>query len=89
MHWIAGIPPDAATLERLSGKTRYRMADARCRIESTTQDVWRAEFELAQWAPTPGQYLVLYDGDVCLGGAVIAESGETNLVSNVDNVTEV
>jgi len=32
---------------------------------------WRATFDAPQWAPTPGQYLVLYDGDVCLGGGVI------------------
>ena len=31
----------------------------------------RATFAEPQWAPTPGQYLVLYDGDVCLGGGVI------------------
>jgi len=28
-------------------------------------------FDTPQWAPTPGQYLVLYDGETCLGGAVI------------------
>jgi hypothetical protein len=32
----------------------------------------RAAFDAPQWAPTPGQYLVLYDGETCLGGGVIA-----------------
>ncbi len=35
----------------------------------------RASFDAPQWAPTPGQYLVLYDGDVCLGGGVIQAQG--------------
>jgi tRNA-uridine 2-sulfurtransferase len=75
MHWIsgappAGVPPSAA---RLAAKTRYRMPDAACMLESidAAGTRWRARFDAPQWAPTPGQYLVAYDGEVCLGGAVI------------------
>jgi tRNA-specific 2-thiouridylase len=68
MRWIAGEPP--ALPARLGAKTRYRMPDAACRL-AAVGDGWRATFDAPQWAPTPGQYLVLYDGDVCLGGGVI------------------
>jgi tRNA-specific 2-thiouridylase len=68
MHWIAGAPPDSS--RRLTAKTRYRMADAACRIARVGTS-WRASFETPQWAPTPGQYLVVYDREVCLGGGVI------------------
>jgi tRNA-uridine 2-sulfurtransferase len=73
MHWIAGHAPVSRARVGLSAKTRYRMADAPCAL--TLQDGGRARvtFDTAQWAPTPGQYLVLYDGDVCLGGGVIVE----------------
>jgi tRNA-specific 2-thiouridylase len=47
------------------------MPDARCTLEGHGAGL-RARFDVPQWAPTPGQYLVVYDGDVCLGGAVIA-----------------
>jgi len=72
MHWIAASPP--ATHRVLAAKTRYRMAEAACRLEALGHGRWRAVFDAPQWAPTPGQYLVLYDGDVCLGGAVITDS---------------
>lgn len=68
MHWISGVPPPLPA--RLGGKTRYRMPDAACRLAAEGNG-WRATFDAPQWAPTPGQYLVLYDGDVCLGGGVI------------------
>jgi tRNA-specific 2-thiouridylase len=67
MHWIAGRPPPVATLVQMGAKTRYRMPDARCRVELSGSDGCYATFEVSQWAPTPGQYLVLYDGDVCFG----------------------
>jgi len=67
-HWIAGAAP--ALPARLAAKTRYRMADAACVVDADSGAL-RARFDTPQWAPTPGQYLVVYDGDVCLGGAVI------------------
>jgi tRNA-specific 2-thiouridylase len=69
MHWIAGEPPPRGS--RLAAKTRYRMADAPCRLLAHDGTRWRVEFDTPQWAPTPGQYLVLYDGEVCLGGGAI------------------
>jgi len=69
MHWIAGRAP--ALPRRLAAKTRYRMADAACVVDGTDGGAGRAAFDSPQWAPTPGQYLVLYQGDVCLGGGVI------------------
>ena len=69
MHWIAGVSPALPT--RLAAKTRYRMPDAACEIRFDDSGRVNAAFDAPQWAPTPGQYLVLYDGDVCLGGGVI------------------
>ncbi len=50
----------------------------------TTDGVMRANFDAPQWAPTPGQYLVLYDGDTCLGGAVIVDRGGSVSGSRVE-----
>jgi tRNA-specific 2-thiouridylase len=69
MHWISGAAP--ALPAQLGAKTRYRMPDAVCTLAAAGER-HRATFDVPQWAPTPGQYLVLYDGDVCLGGGVIA-----------------
>ncbi|HYT97335.1 MAG TPA: tRNA 2-thiouridine(34) synthase MnmA [Casimicrobiaceae bacterium] len=69
MHWIAGAAPMLAT--SFGAKTRYRMADATCDIGPLRDGRIRAVFTAPQWAPTPGQYLVLYDGEICLGGGMI------------------
>ena len=66
-----------AVLQRLGAKTRYRMKDAPCRLHANGDDSFDAVFETPQWAPTPGQYLVLYADDVCLGGGVIAHTQAT------------
>jgi tRNA-specific 2-thiouridylase len=52
-------------------KIRYRQADATCRLARVEADELVVEFDQPQWAVTPGQSVVLYHGEVCLGGGVI------------------
>ena len=78
LHWIAGTPPAAG--QRLRAMTRYRMAPAECDMERVSEDRWRVRFGAPQWSPTPGQYLVVYDGNVCLGGGVIESSNVAAVV---------
>lgn len=77
MHWISGESEKIG--RQLGAKTRYRQADGTCtllQVSDATQQI-RLHFDQAQWAVTPGQSVVLYDGEVCLGGGLIAaaESG--------------
>jgi len=66
--WVAGEPPRPGTM---AAKTRYRQADAACAIDAIEGNRFSLQFPQAQWAVTPGQSAVLYDGEVCLGGGVI------------------
>jgi tRNA-uridine 2-sulfurtransferase len=68
VSWAAGQPPAAG---RLAAKTRYRQSDAACTL-TLDAGAFTLDFEQAQWAVTPGQSAVLYDGEVCLGGGVIS-----------------
>ena len=70
--WVAGAPPAPG---RYTAKTRYRQADAACELRhADASGAIELVFDAPQWAVTPGQSAVLYDGAVCLGGAVIASS---------------
>jgi tRNA-specific 2-thiouridylase len=70
VSWVAGTPPTATAL---AAKTRYRQQDAACTLGAQGSESFTLQFPEAQWAVTPGQSAVLYDGEVCLGGGVIAE----------------
>ena len=86
MHWIAGSPPSRG--RELTARTRYRMADASCNLQALAYGRWRAVFDAPQWSPTPGQYLVVYDGEVCLGGGVIATTRQEAVSSSQDRLQE-
>lgn len=67
--WVAGEPPPSGMY---AAKTRYRQADAPCTLAPMDNRGFALSFPQPQWAVTPGQSAVVYDGDVCLGGGVIA-----------------
>jgi tRNA-specific 2-thiouridylase len=67
--WVAGEPPQPGAV--MAAKTRYRQSDSPCAIASPAEAQFSLDFAAAQWAVTPGQSAVLYDGEVCLGGGVI------------------
>jgi tRNA-specific 2-thiouridylase len=67
--WVAGTAPLAGLF---ASKCRYRQADSPSRLISANLDQFSLEFPQAQWAVTPGQSAVLYDGEVCLGGGIIS-----------------
>ena len=72
--WVAGAPPSPGSY---TAKTRYRQQDAACTLMTeATPDAFRLRFAAAQWAVTPGQSAVLYDGEVCLGGGIITQAEE-------------
>lgn len=72
MFWVN--PLDFPLPQRLTAKVRYRQSDQACTLEKTAEG-FRILFDEPQRAVTPGQSVVLYDGEICLGGGVI-ESAE-------------
>jgi tRNA-specific 2-thiouridylase len=69
-HWIAGSPPAARFT--CTAQTRYRQQEETCDVHVRDDGSTQVRFSRRQRAVTPGQSLVLYDGEVCLGGAIIA-----------------
>ena len=71
-HWIAGVTPELPLL--CTAKTRYRQPDQACRVEAMPDGGLEVTFERSQRAVTPGQFVVFYQDEVCLGGASISQS---------------
>ncbi|MBI5625819.1 MAG: tRNA 2-thiouridine(34) synthase MnmA [Nitrosomonadales bacterium] len=70
-HWISGTAP--LLNHPYAAKTRYRQADAHCHLTRLADSRCEIAFDEAQWAVTPGQSVVLYDGELCMGGAIIEQ----------------
>ena len=70
--WVSGEFPKIG--KTYTAKTRYRQQDQACEICAITDDQITVKFSQLQRAVTPGQALVLYDDNKCLGGATIVSS---------------
>jgi tRNA-specific 2-thiouridylase len=69
LDWVAREAP--AETFSCTAKTRYRQADVSCTVTKQGNDEWLVTFDEEQRAVTPGQSVVFYDGDICLGGGII------------------
>ncbi len=73
LHWICQSPIELPF--RCNAKTRYRQRDNPCTITEMTAQRCTVVFDEPQWAVTPGQSVVFYQGDECLGGGIIDRIG--------------
>lgn len=71
LHWISGVPAELPL--NCHAKIRYRQQEQACTIFTDTPERCLVKFAQPQWAITPGQSVVFYQNDICLGGGIIYE----------------
>ena len=69
LHWISGEQPRTNWV--YAAKTRYRQPDAPCEVDAVDDEEATIRFGQHQWAITPGQSVVVYESNVCLGSGII------------------
>jgi tRNA-specific 2-thiouridylase len=69
--WINQLTPELPL--NCQAKVRYRQADQQCSVKTLTNGQIEVSFSEPQRAVTPGQYIVFYQQDRCLGGAIIEQ----------------
>ena len=79
MHWIGDPPPEWSSGRplRCMAKIRYRQPDQHCTVSRAGERTVEVSFDQPQRVPAPGQYVVFYAGDRCLGGATIERAGNS------------
>ncbi len=75
--WVRSSPASEGESFAATAKVRYRQGDQACRVSVLSGGELHVEFDSEQRAVTPGQFVVFYQGERCLGGAVIDRVGPT------------
>jgi tRNA-specific 2-thiouridylase len=73
LHWISGKPPQDIPLSCLA-RIRHRQPLQQCKIIELLDGACRVQFQEQQRAITPGQSIVFYNDDICLGGGIIDQA---------------
>jgi len=68
-HWVSGKAPTLP--KRFQARIRYRQPLQACEVLPAKEGEFEVRFDAPQRAVTPGQFIVLYDGDEVIGGGVI------------------
>lgn len=76
LSWVNGSPVSSDF--RCTAKTRYRQKDQACNVQMNNDGSCRVQFDQQQRAVTPGQSVVFYDNDTCLGGGIIDTTSSIN-----------
>jgi tRNA-specific 2-thiouridylase len=72
VNWLAGVPPEQSI--RAQVKIRYRATAIPAWVTPRLSDTAHVAFDEPVLGATPGQGAVFYDGEVCLGGGLIADT---------------
>ncbi len=75
LSWVCGHAPILPF--SCKAKTRYRQQEQPCTIETNMNGEVSVTFEQPQWAITPGQSIVFYQDEICLGGGIIERTNES------------
>lgn len=86
IHWVSGCAPSSSL--RATAKVRYRQSDQLCDIHIVENNTVRVIFDEPQRAVTPGQSVVFYQDNVCLGGGIISETNSPGGLLSLKSVRE-
>lgn len=76
LSWVSGQA--VSNSFRCTAKTRYRQKDQACQVTLIGDDHCLVQFDDPQRAVTPGQSVVFYNNEVCLGGGIIDTTSTIN-----------